>query len=218
MVARIFILLSVLATALLPVEPALAQDEAFPRPVGTVTVELELSDGETRQLVFEAFNDAPWMIDTENPALICDPPFMRQIQGFAQPGAAMIAELGLEFNDYELNRPMLYLRGNANTSLVGVDLRANSTPEEVAKWKPAVMPQRDGGDWVIDTQWDFDPAALTFDLTDPNKAPEYVSPFWIDPDSGTATAQTITRARVRADLRLRATYEEEGKPERQPCP
>lgn len=208
----------VLATALLPALPAFAQDEAFPRPAGTVRVELDLSDGQTRELVFEEFNDAPWMVDTENPTLICNPPFTRQIQGFSRSGPAVIVELGLEFNDYELNRPTLNLLGNTNTSLVGVDLRSNSKPEEIAKWKPAVMPRRDGNYWIIDTEWDFDPAALTFDLQDPNKAPEYVSPSWIDPDSGAATAKTITRVRVIADLRLRATYEEEGKPERQPCP
>lgn len=208
-----------LSAAIIALSAAAAQasDDA-PRPIGTVTVELDLSNGDTKQLIANEFSDSANFIDPDNPTASCSPPFTREIAASAMLGPAVLAEIKLTFDEYELNRPAVMLSGTSATSLIAVDLRSNSKPADIAKWKPKTAPAREGADWRIDTTWDFDPAALTFDLSDPNKAPEYVAPRWIDPESGNETAETIVRARVSADLRLKATYEQDAQPKPLPCP
>ena len=189
-------------------------------PTGAVTLQFDLSNGTTVEFVLNNFIEEVSYIDPENPQSLCAPPLIRSFlaqQFFGQPPVALIS-VELDFNEHGLNRPIIALQGTSEASMIAVDLRADSTPEELSEWLPETGPRREAGEWLIETAWDFSPSPVARLLAaDPLATTEEAAPNWIDLATGEVTDLSVDRVRVDADLRVPATYPDPDTSELHPC-
>ena len=199
--------------------PAARAEE--PAATGSARAEFALSDGSVRDLTFTGFAETATRYDPEDPMLQCAAPWTRVLEasmpvGNTEPGFAVMK---LDFNEYRLNRPTITLDTAAAQMLIAVDLRANSTPGEIALWQPEGEPRRDGADWVIRVSWDFTPApSVKWNNQDPAADPEITPVYWLDPQSGEQTGLEVEKVRVTTDLRLPATWPDDQSGALKPCP
>lgn len=202
---------------------------------GFVTVEFEFDNGETFRAEAEDFWHRPTAFADE-PQALCNPPYLGRLE-HARPletGGKVQVFYRLEFNDYGVNRPIIELLSDAPVtqdnptglikSLIAVDLRADSRPEDIQKWLPDGEPVRQGQDWYMNMRWDFEPAkvpqgdVLSQIRKNPDKDIETALPKWLDPKTGALTEVSVTRVRVHADLRIAASYEDPASGEQLACP
>lgn len=203
---------------------------------GFVTVEFDFDNGETFKTELEDFWHRPTVATTDEPQALCNPPYLGRLE-HARPletGSKVQIFYRLEFNEYGFNRPIIELLSDApgtqdnptglTKSLITVDLRPDSRPEDIQKWLPDGEPVRQGQDWYMNMRWDFEPArvpqgdVLSHIGKNPGKDIETALPKWIDPKTGSRTDVSITRVRVHADLRIAASYEDSASGEQLACP
>ncbi|NVK14568.1 MAG: hypothetical protein HWE35_10340 [Rhodobacteraceae bacterium] len=196
---------------------------------GTINIELVLSDGTTGHLQFVDLRQEESYADMDNPLSNCAPPLARRILAKSYIGSPHvgIAEVELDFNPERLHRPTLKLVSQEMTSLIVVNLRAGSTPEEISEWLPATEPRREGPDWVIETHWGFKPAPVPkfsgipgtpAAFIDSLETQEKSQPSWLDPETGKISASEVAHVDVKTSIRFPATYLDPETFEPVPCP
>ncbi|MBK4216670.1 hypothetical protein JJJ17_12100 [Paracoccus caeni] len=210
---------AIIASALLIATTAGAE-----APSGTVRIAFTLSDGTVETLEVGDFREEITLVMPDNPQALCAAPLVRNFVSTSYLGDLRkgLVTVQMEFNEYELNRPRIQIDsmgGQPGQIFIWPEIRANSTAEELAAWLPQTNPRIEGRDWVIDTVWDFAPQPIEVAVIgDPTRSSEWLTPKWIDPETGNITDQIIERVRIEADLVMAATYPDPETLELRPCP